>query len=71
MNLNSPDPADPSLSVPILRLAEVRYSLPALLNELKLERSTGGFAMEKLNQSDVKKLFRTKTAHSRAKKRAH
>lgn len=38
-------------------IAEVRYSLPAMLAELKLERSTGSFAMEKLSQSEIGKLF--------------
>jgi hypothetical protein len=41
-------------------LAEVRYSLPQMLAELKLERTTGFFAMEKLDQNEIGKLFKAK-----------
>lgn len=41
-------------------LAEVRYSLPQMLAELKLERTTGLFAMEKLDQNEIGKLFKAK-----------
>jgi len=37
--------------------AEVRYSLPDLLREVELERSAPTFAMEKLDQAEIKKLF--------------
>ena len=50
-----PDPAAPNLAI-----AEVKYSLPDLLNELKAERSAGTFAMEKLDQSEIGKLFKAK-----------
>lgn len=43
-----------------LALAEVKYSLPELLAELKLERTTGTFAMERLNQMEIGKLFQNK-----------
>lgn len=36
----------------------VRYSLPEMLAELKLERATGAFGMEKLDQSEIGKLFK-------------
>ena len=36
----------------------VRYSLPDLLKELKLERASGSFAMEKLDQAEIGKLFK-------------
>lgn len=49
------EPAAPTLAV-----AEVKYSLPDLLNELKAERSAGSFAMEKLDQSEIGKLFKAK-----------
>ncbi|MBC7368638.1 MAG: hypothetical protein H7343_17810 [Undibacterium sp.] len=39
-------------------LAEVRYSLPQMLAELRLERTTGLFAMEKLDQNEIGKLFK-------------
>ncbi len=45
---------------PVGVVAEVRYSLPALLEELKAERNTGSFAMEKLDQHEIGKLFKAK-----------
>lgn len=47
-------------------VSEVRYSLPELLEELKLERTGGTFAMEKLDQNEIGKLFKAK-APRRAK----
>lgn len=41
-------------------LTEVKYSLPKLLEELKLERSASTFAMEKLDQAEIGKLFKSK-----------
>lgn len=41
-------------------LAEVRYSLPQLLREVKLEREAPAFAMEKLDQVEIGKLFAKK-----------
>jgi hypothetical protein len=38
-------------------LLEVRYSLPELLAELQLERTTGAFSQEKLHQVEIGKLF--------------
>ncbi len=35
----------------------VRYSLPQLLREVKLERDTPAFSMEKLEQVEIAKLF--------------
>ncbi len=45
----------------------VRYSLPTLLEELRLERTTGAFAMEKLQQQDIGKLFQNQPKRRRAK----
>ena len=39
---------------------EVKYSLPDLLRELKVERAAGTFAMEKLDQNEIGKLFKAK-----------
>lgn len=50
----------PESTPPSLRLAEVRYSLPQLLEELKAERAASTFAMEKLDQQEIGKLFKTK-----------
>ena len=41
-------------------LAEVRYSLPELLAEIEAERGSASFAMEKLDQAEIGKLFKTK-----------
>lgn len=50
-------------------VAEVRYPLPELLEELKAERSTGSFAMEKLGQHEIVKLFKAKaTRRAKAQK---
>ncbi len=64
----SPGHSDASLSPPALAslIAEVRYSLPQMLAELKHERATGSFAMEKLDQNEIGKLFKAK-APRRAK----
>jgi len=45
--------AEPGPSV----LTGVRYSLPQLLREVKLERDTPAFSMEKLEQVEIAKLF--------------
>jgi len=42
-------------------IAEVRYSLPQMLEELKAERAAGSFAMEKLDQNEIGKLFKAKS----------
>ncbi len=49
----APQPAPP----PAPGLTEVRYSLPELLRELAHERSSQAFAMEKLGQAEIGKLF--------------
>jgi hypothetical protein len=41
-------------------LAEVRYSLPDLLRELKSERASSTFGMERLDQHEIGKLFKTR-----------
>ncbi|MEY2880630.1 MAG: hypothetical protein RLZZ15_3010 [Verrucomicrobiota bacterium] len=43
-------------------IAEVKYSLPQLLLELKAERTGGAFAMEKLDQNEIGKLFKANAA---------
>lgn len=54
----APDQAAPPR--PAAQVREVRYSLPELLAELELERNTGSFAMEKLDQKEIGKLFENK-----------
>ena len=48
-------------------LPTVKYSLPELLAELQLEKQVGGFAMEKLPQADISKLFQAQNKRRRAK----
>jgi hypothetical protein len=57
----------PPASPPALVLAEVRYSLPDLLREVEAERNAPAFAMEKLDQVEITKLF-TKGKSRRALK---
>jgi hypothetical protein len=52
-------PEPTSASPTPLHLAEVRFSLPQLLEELKVERAASAFAMEKLDQTEIGKLFKT------------
>jgi hypothetical protein len=60
-------PANPPHSPPpAVAAAVVRYSLPAMLAELKLERTTGGFSQEKIDQAEITKLFAA-TTRRRAK----
>lgn len=61
---SAPNPA-PHPAAGINQLATVRYSLPELLAELKLERVTGGFGMEKLQQDEIGKLFQTQARRRR------
>ncbi len=57
--MNAPD--EPIPAVPArFAIAEVRYSLPTMLEELKAERAAGTFAMEKLDQKEIGKLFKAK-----------
>lgn len=53
---------DETLTVPKVSIAEVRYSLPDLLRELNAERGSAAFAMEKLDQTEIAKLFKSKGA---------
>jgi len=43
-------------------ISEVRYSLPAMLEELKAERAASSFAMEILDQNEIGKLFKAKSS---------
>jgi len=43
-----------------IALAEVKYSLPEMLAELDAERSSASFALEKLDQTEIAKLFKSK-----------
>jgi hypothetical protein len=39
-------------------LAGVRYSLPAMLAEIRSEKSTGAYSMEKMEQKEIGKMFK-------------
>lgn len=56
------DPSTSTHHAPALPagLSEVRYSLPEMLRELKAERASASFAMEKVDQTEIAKLFKTK-----------
>lgn len=52
-----------------VRLREVRYSLPRLMEELQLERSTSNFAKEILDQMAITQVFRSRSPrHARGRK---
>lgn len=57
--MSSSPPPDPS-PPPAVVIAEVKYSLPQMLYELKAERAASTFAMEKLDQNEIGKLFKAK-----------
>ncbi|HWA86029.1 MAG TPA: hypothetical protein VG710_07400 [Opitutus sp.] len=50
-------------------IAEVRYSLPQMLKELEVERAAGVFAMEKLGQAEIAKMFKSRQRTRRVKPR--
>lgn len=58
----SPAPHSDSKDRPPAVLTEVKYSLPEMLEELKAERTGGSFAQERLDQHEIGKLFKSKTA---------
>lgn len=62
----SPAPESPP-PAPRLNIAEVRYSLPDMLAELKIERAASTFAMEKLDQHEIGKLFKGKAPRAKSK----
>ena len=57
-----PDSPTPAPSRPVL--TEVKYSLTDMLEELKAERATSTFAMEKIDQNEIGKLFKPKAPRS-------
>ena len=59
--MRSVPPNDP-LPRPPLVIAEVKYSLHHILQELKAERSASPFAMEQLDQTEREKLLKAKPA---------
>lgn len=64
--MSNPTPPDRAVP-PSTLIGEVRYSLPQLLKELEIERAADFFAMEKLDQGEITKMFKVQTAARRAK----
>lgn len=62
-----PDESNPAEKAPpapkLTVLTEVKYSLPEMLAELEAERGSASFAMEKLDQTEIGKLFKAKKPH--------
>jgi len=50
-------------------VSEVRYYLPDLLRQVEIERAAPVFAMEKLDQVEIKKLFPRNNRRRAAAKR--
>ena len=63
--------SDPSHEVNIMiEVKEVRYSLPQLLKELEVERTSSVFSKEILDQTEISKIF-DQTKRARGKHREH
>jgi hypothetical protein len=63
--------ADPPFSPPPSvrsQIAEVKYSLPAMLEEIKTERAASVFANEQLGQVEIGKMFKAKPPRAKSKK---
>jgi len=60
----SPDPD--SSAQPRTGIAEVKFSLPDMLEELKIEREASVFAMEKLDRDEIAKLFKDNAPRAKA-----
>ena len=58
---NPPPSREPESDAPSA-FSEVRYSLPALLREVKRDRASTAFAMEKLDQAAINSLFEQQRA---------
>ena len=55
-----PDPNVPQASEPSAQdyVLGLRYSLPQLLAEIRTERVSGSYSMEKLDQKEIGKMFK-------------
>jgi hypothetical protein len=66
--MKTPEEALPNPeSDPPTPFAEVKYSLPELLRDVKLDRSSSLFSMEKLDQDTISQLFEQHNAHRASK----
>lgn len=62
------DPADEAELGSELAIREVRYSLPQLLRELRLERTGSLFAKEILDQMEISQIFTTRRKNAKRRK---
>ena len=62
-------PDTPSRAPAPSGISEVRYSLPELLREVQLERGAAVFAMEKLDRTEIAKIFEKSRPRRALKKR--
>jgi hypothetical protein len=61
MSMTETDPTEQPAPPPKANvLSEVKYSLPEMLAELEAEKGATSFAMEKLDQSEIGKMFKVK-----------
>ena len=51
-----------------IKISEVRYPMPDMLDELKAERAAASFAMEQLDQQEIGKIFKSKATRAKSKK---
>jgi hypothetical protein len=53
------DPLSPAPQIPdpLVQIGEIRYSLAEMLREIEVERRESSFAMETLDQLEIKKMF--------------
>jgi hypothetical protein len=58
--MDDEDSSSPAPAASKVTLTEVKYSLPDLLAEIEEEKGSASFAMEKLDQAEIGKLFKTK-----------
>ena len=63
---STPDPSAPATPAGLV-IAEVRFSLPQLMEEIKAERAARTFAMERLDQGEIGKLFKARSARGKNK----
>ena len=66
---DSTPPFPPSATPAPGGISEVRYSYKEMIRELKAERSAAVFSMEKLDQVEIGKLFKSKKARRDKDKR--
>jgi hypothetical protein len=66
--MNTPkEPPEKPDSASASPFAEIKYSLPELLRDVKLDRSSSLFSMEKLDQDTISRLFEQHNSRRAAK----